>query len=430
MMMFGCASAPSKSLTRDYTLESFKEAAAWPEQDPVLLLTMMQLFYATGRAEQGVAYFHSLAEVYPDRLLLKACEGALMAKMAFDVPILKRISWVKTALKKLDEAAENGSIETLYLKALVESELPGFLFGRAASAVQDLKAVLVRRDELPFAGERGLHSALARAYDTLGDEVNSRRHLQIAGLSSLNGPHFLSNNRVSSFLSDGSVTSVSGYRFVKPEVIEIAEKMWVIQGFDFANIIALETSEGIVLIDTGTTISSAKKAKAALRKVTQKPIHSIIITHAHWDHIGGLSVFLEKDTQVIASEHYEKELHVLNSNPLPFKYVFGENIQQGNYHFKPDRLIGKTEMFTLADLQLQIIPVSGGETLDALMVHHPESGIVIVGDVLMPYFGAPWASEGSPENLIETIQILRQLDAKQLIHGHDPLTRYFTRNRI
>ncbi|MBI3606275.1 MAG: hypothetical protein HY202_09680 [Nitrospirae bacterium] len=48
----------------------------------------------------------------------------------------------------------------------------------------------------------------------------------------------------------------------------------------------------------------------------------------------------------------------------------------------------------------------------------------------MPYFGAPWASEGSPENLLKTIGVLRELDAKDLIHGHDPLTRYFNRNAL
>jgi len=424
-MMFGCASAPLKPLAHDYTLESFKEAAAWPQQDSVLLLTMAQLFYATGRAEQGVAYFHSLAERYPERMLLKASEGALMAKMAFEVPVLKRISWVKSALKKLDEAAQDGSIETLYLKALVESELPGFLFGRAGSAVKDLKSVLARKDELPFPGTRGIHSALARAYNTLGDKENAKRHFQAAGLSSFDGPHFLSNNRVTSFLADSSVSSEAGYLFVKPQVVEIAEKMWVIQGYDFANIIAWETTEGVVLVDTGTTIPSAKKAKAALRSVTQKPIHTIIITHSHWDHIGGLSVFLEQNTKVIASQHYEQELHVLNTNPLPFKYVFGQNMNKGVYHFEPDRLIGKTETIMIGALELQLIPVSGGETVDALMIHNRKTGIVIVGDVLMPYFGAPWASEGSPEALIATIQTLRQLGAKHLIHGHDPLTRYF-----
>ncbi len=211
----GSSSAQPKPLTGDYTLENFQEACSWPDQDPVVLLITMQLFYSTGRTHEGVRYFHSLSETYPDRALLKACEGTLMAKMAYDVSILKRIGWVNDALEKLDQAAKDGSVETLYLKGLVESELPGFLFGRAGAAVTDLNSVLQRQKEIPFEAERGIHSALARAYSTLGDEQNSQAHLQIAGLSSLDGPLFLSNSKVTSFLSNGSVTSEDGYRFVK-----------------------------------------------------------------------------------------------------------------------------------------------------------------------------------------------------------------------
>ncbi len=45
-------SKPLKPLAHDYSLESFKEVAAWPKQRLVLLLTMTQLFDATGRAER------------------------------------------------------------------------------------------------------------------------------------------------------------------------------------------------------------------------------------------------------------------------------------------------------------------------------------------------------------------------------------------
>lgn len=429
-ILVGCSSLSAKPLARDYTLDTFQEAGSWPDQDPVLLLTTMQLFYSTGRTQEGVRYFHSLSEVYPDRGLLKACEGTLMAKMAYDISVLKRIGWVKDALRKLDEAAKDGAVETLYLKGLVESELPGFLFGRASAAVTDLNSVLKRQKELPFEAARSLELALARAYSTLGDEHNSKTHLEIAGLSSLDGPHLLSNSRVTSFLSNGSVTSEDGYRFVKPQVVEIAEKLWVIQGYDFANIIAWETPDGVVLVDTGTTIPSAKKAKAALRTVTQKPIHTIIITHSHWDHVGGISVFMESGTQIIASSLFEKELQVVNAAPLPFKYIFGRNAKNGSYTFKPDHLVQKTEDISVGGVRLRLIPVSGGETPDALIIYDSRSQIAVVGDVLMPYFGAPWASDGLPEDLLKTIGILRQLNAKELIHGHDPLTRYFTMSAL
>lgn len=428
--MGGCSIAPPNPLAKDYTLENFREASSWPNQDAVLLLTTMQLFYSSGRTREGVQFFHALSKIYPDRALLKACEGTLMAKMAYDVFLLKRIGWVNSALEKLDEAAKDGSVETLYLKALVESELPGFLFGRANTAITHLNAVLKRQKELPFEATRSLHAALARAYATLGDERNSEIHLQIAGLPTVDGPHFLANNRVTSFLSNGSVTAADGYRFVKPQVVEIAKKLWIIQGYDFANIIAWETAAGVVLVDTGTTMVSAKKAKTALRTVTQQPIHTIIITHSHWDHIGGISAFMEPNTKIIANAFFEQELEVINATPLPFKYVFGKNIKNDPYTLKPDHLIQKTEEITIGSLQLRLIPVSGGETSDALIIYDSHNQIAVVGDVLMPYFGAPWASEGSPDNLLKTIHILRQLNAKELIHGHDPLTRYFNSSAL
>lgn len=422
----GCGLGPSaKPLAKDYTLETFQEAARWPNQEPVVLLTTMHLFYATGHTYEGVQYFHSLSEAYPGRALLKSCEATLMAKMAYDVPVLSRISWVNDALKKLDEATTDGSIETLYLKGLVESELPGFLFSRARAAVADLTVVLTRQEELPFEAARSLHLALARAYATLGDEQQAKTHLKSAGLSTVDGPHLLSNNRAISFLSNASVTAEDGYRFVRPRVIELSDKLWIIQGFDFANLIAWETSEGVVLVDTGTTIPTATRAKAALRTVTQKPIHTIIVTHAHWDHVGGLSVFMEPATRIISSSLFEQELQVVNGTPLAFKYFFGTHTQREPYTFKPDHRVAGPVEITIGNLRLRLIPVSGGETTDALIVHDTQRRIAVVGDIFMPYFGAPWASEGSPEQLLDAIDRLQQLAPTTLIHGHDPLTRYF-----
>jgi len=44
----------------------------------------------------------------------------------------------------------------------------------------------------------------------------------------------------------------------------------------------------------------------------------------------------------------------------------------------------------------------------------------------MPYFGAPFAAEGSVEGLFDTIDKIRALGPSRLIHGHAPLTANFT----
>jgi hypothetical protein len=60
------------------------------------------------------------------------------------------------------------------------------------------------------------------------------------------------------------------------------------------------------------------------------------------------------------------------------------------------------------------------------MVHLPDRGVLFVGDVLMPYFGAPFVAEGSVEALFDTIAAIRSLHPTLLVHGHIPLSETFT----
>jgi len=70
--------------------------------------------------------------------------------------------------------------------------------------------------------------------------------------------------------------------------------------------------------------------------------------------------------------------------------------------------------------------VRGAETEDALLIHLPARGVLFVGDMFMPYVGAPFLPEGSPEALLENIALIRSLNPRLLIHGHPPLTELFT----
>jgi hypothetical protein len=45
---------------------------------------------------------------------------------------------------------------------------------------------------------------------------------------------------------------------------------------------------------------------------------------------------------------------------------------------------------------------------------------------MMPYLGAPFRAEGSPEGLLETLRYIRELAPRQLIQGHTTLTENFT----
>jgi len=81
---------------------------------------------------------------------------------------------------------------------------------------------------------------------------------------------------------------------------------------------------------------------------------------------------------------------------------------------------------TIGGTEFALYPVTGAETADALLIHMPANGVVFVGDTFMPYLGAPFLPEGSPEALFDNIVLIRSLHPRRLIHGHPPLTELFT----
>src|SRR6266540_2976977 len=78
--------------------------------------------------------------------------------------------------------------------------------------------------------------------------------------------------------------------------------------------------------------------------------------------------------------------------------------------FVPDRLVRAPEKLTG----------------DGLVIHLPDRGVALVGDMLMPQLGGPFFPEGSVEGLFESMTLVEGLAPRVVIHGHTPLTDLFT----
>ena len=85
---------------------------------------------------------------------------------------------------------------------------------------------------------------------------------------------------------------------------------------------------------------------------------------------------------------------------------------------------------SIGGTEFVLYPTTGGETSDALMVHLPGSGVLFIGDVMMPYLGAPFFAEGSPDGLLETLAEIAELNPRVLVHGHSILTEFFTAETV
>jgi glyoxylase-like metal-dependent hydrolase (beta-lactamase superfamily II) len=416
----GCGSVTAKEPpgAQQRPLDALLEVAAYPNADTVVVLATFQQLIASHREWQGYDYFGRLAQEQPNRrALLEGLQGALQARVASQVPLLKRIAWVEDAINKLDRAAAADPLLGRFARGSVFAELPT-RFGKTHAAVDDLEACLARRAEFPVNVDRAIYRSLAIAYRTLGDDARSREMLAHSGISALEG------NDDPVVLADLSVDPKRGFRFSEKRLVREADGVYVAEGYDFANLAFIVGNDGIVAIDAGTTEPSARDAVAALRTVSQAPVKYVILTHGHWDHVGGLAAVREPGSTVIAHANFPEELARSRHYHPPFQYFFGSG--PSRLDVTPDRLISAPETLRVSGLELQLIPGKSGETDDALYVRDVRHDILFVGDAFMPYNGAPFVPEGSAEGYLGAISQVLELHPHRLVHGHPPLTDAFT----
>jgi glyoxylase-like metal-dependent hydrolase (beta-lactamase superfamily II) len=406
----GCSHGPPPPrVTRNLDAEALEIAVRWPDPAVPAVMALLNQYAATGRDHDGEAFFCERAGAVPGRAVFTAACAMFRIRQAPAVPLLRRVAWVNSALAELDRAAATDGLSR-YLRGVVAARLPA-RFGRASQAVTDLQWMLAHAAQFPPGLQRGAWAGLAAAHRTLGQNDEARAAARHTGGEEL--------------LADGSISAEAGFRFGPPALLNPAPGVYVATGYDFADIGFVVTGEGVVMIDAGTTPASAAAALAAFRAVDRRPIHTIIVTHAHWDHIGGLPAFLADHPRVIARSGFAGELARVNRSGVPFHNFFGRQAAR-KYALSPDHLVTEPETITVGGKQFSLLPVRGGETDDALLVHLPDQGVLFVGDVFMPYVGAPFVAEGSPDGLFQAAAVVGALRPRVMIHGHAPLTENFT----
>jgi glyoxylase-like metal-dependent hydrolase (beta-lactamase superfamily II) len=408
----------SKASSSNRLLGSLKEAASWPGADRNTVVTLALSLVAARADAEGSSYFQNLSERNPADATAQALAGFFQVRARHGLA---------AAVTKLDKAAtmEPGLPQYFRGLALADllpgegpsgTELAAADTARADQVVADLEFVLAARDQFPVLLLRAAHQGLARAYQVLGRQQDAAEALRRSGLGSA------AADRQPMFTSF-SVTARDGMRLSAPRALSPAPDVHLAQSYDFGDFAFIKTSTGVVAIDAGTSPDRVLSAMADLGLKDQAPVSHLILTHAHFDHIGGAAAVRGPDTEVIASAEFPAEAERLRDY-VP-RELIGTRASPGS-DVEPDRLISERTSLVVGDTEFVLIPVRGGETPDALMVYLPATGVLFTGDVMMPYLGVPFFAEGSPEGLLETLRYIRELAPRQLIEGHTTLTENFT----
>src|SRR5262252_9728768 len=406
-----------------------------PPPDPQLLFVLMGEYANANQPERGVAFLSARLQEFAPRLtnlqkaLYLSAIALLRAQNAPSVPLWQRIGYVKDTIALLADARRlsGGQVYVVnWIAGVVDARLPAF-FGQGSAARERLDWCAANADRAPHAGwSREVYRQLALFALADGNKGKAEDYRRRSGNADPHSPILL--------ITPFSEESSTGHAFAPQHITEIVpQRVYALSGFEFTEYYFVVSEDGreLIGIDAGTRADSAKAAYQALRAYAPRlpELTTVLITHAHWDHIGGHNYFrsLNPRLQFYARENYQKEHSITLNAPGSFgPRFFGNRFSMEDVRsFKPDITIDRQTEVKIGGTRIEFIPVQGGETQDGLFIHLPDHGVMFVGDFIMPYLGAPFVEEGNLEGLLDAIDIVVQKNPRHLLHGHEPLTRLF-----
>jgi len=199
----------------------------------------------------------------------------------------------------------------------------------------------------------------------------------------------------------------------------------------FANVTAIRTSDGLVLVDTGS-VFAARENHGQLRGWTGQRLNTAIYSHGHIDHVFGLGPFEAEAAQqgwpppvVIAHEalpgRFDRYIATAGYNAVINQRQFGvPGLRWPTEYRYPDRTYA-------AELALEIggttlaLRHEKGETDDHTVTWLPDRRVLCCGDLFIwasPNAGNPQKVQRYPLEWAQALRRMLALEAEYLLPGH------------
>ena len=224
---------------------------------------------------------------------------------------------------------------------------------------------------------------------------------------------------------------------------------WIGAGGD-SNAGAIETPEGVIVIDTQQYPRLARQLRAAVQAKTGQPLRTVVNTHCHLDHTSGNSVFA--DVPILA---HEKTLAAMNAClgpragdawtirdfPTKLRFLFGQNILElvpdgdpARRWFEgriglpdydtvvirpPNETFADRFAFHLPDDTVRLHYFGPAHCDGDIVVHLEKRKVAFLGDLLF-HGRFPWLGDCDLDGLISALGRVLALDIAVVVPGHGP----------
>lgn len=209
---------------------------------------------------------------------------------------------------------------------------------------------------------------------------------------------------------------------------QVAENVYVFVGrtehFSFANggnIVNtgfIVGDDGVIVIDTGPSRLYAEQMRAAIGRVTDKPVTRVFISHFHPDHFLGSQAYRDVPLQALPEtvQGIREQGELFNDA----MYRLVGPWMKGTIVEVPQELDANNEI-NVAGRPLQLLRLSGHSGSD-LAVFDRKSGVLFAGDSVF-FERTPTTPHADVAVWLRELDNLKRIRFKVLVPGHGPVVR-------
>ncbi|WP_265501490.1 quinoprotein relay system zinc metallohydrolase 2 [Paracoccus beibuensis] len=188
-----------------------------------------------------------------------------------------------------------------------------------------------------------------------------------------------------------------------------------------ANLGAVIGRDTVAVIDAGVSRAEGQALYTAIRRITDKPISHLIVTHMHPDHSFGAAVFAEAGAVVLGHHALPQALegrgaaYLANLTQLypPAEWIGTEIVL-------PDRVVGDRMQIDLGDRILELRAWPPAHTDNDLTVFDRQTATLFAGDLLFRELTP--VVDGSLRGWLEWLDSDPAAGARFIVPGHGAVT--------